>query len=147
MGIATKVYDGRLKGGYHLRLLQHRGIKIDRDLGSPRPGEPGAAILQDAIYVSPHVPIRLLGDPVRLTQIISNLVNNALKFTDKGGVTISIDTLQERTREIRIVVQDTGIGMRTTISVKCSMGFRSRLSHAASRPFARVTLDFVCASS
>lgn len=49
------------------------------------------------------------GDPVRLRQIIYNLVNNAIKFTEQGGVTISLS--QNDKREISVTVKDTGIGM------------------------------------
>jgi hypothetical protein len=55
-----------------------------------------------------NMPENLFGDPLRITQIISNLVSNAVKFTDKGSVSVSLHQ-QENTYLIR--VQDTGIGM------------------------------------
>ncbi|TDK31712.1 response regulator [Rhizobium deserti] len=63
-----------------------------------------------AVYVGPRVPVRVVGDPVRLTQIVSNLVNNGLKFTETGGVTISVE-MEQISGNIDITVQDTGIGI------------------------------------
>eukprot|EP00913_Durusdinium_trenchii_P004205 g3897.t1 len=62
-----------------------------------------------AIYVAPELPARLVGDPVRLTQVLSNLVNNGLKFTDRGGVAISAEKAMDG--RFTITVEDTGIGM------------------------------------
>ncbi|MBC7777045.1 MAG: response regulator [Phycisphaerae bacterium] len=42
------------------------------------------------IKIAPEVPTRLVGDPVRLNQILTNLLGNAIKFTDKGAVTLDI---------------------------------------------------------
>jgi PAS domain S-box-containing protein len=60
-----------------------------------------------------NIPEVLLGDPVRLHQIILNLVGNAVKFTDKGQITISTIILHEDDKEVRveIAVKDTGIGI------------------------------------
>ncbi len=63
--------------------------------------------------ISPDIPERLGGDPVRMSQILNNLVGNAIKFTEKGGVQICM-TVVARTEEktmIRCVVKDTGIGI------------------------------------
>ncbi|GIL11690.1 MAG: hypothetical protein BroJett038_04100 [Chloroflexota bacterium] len=49
------------------------------------------------------------GDPVRLRQIVYNLVNNAIKFTEKGGITVSIGRQDDQ--QICVTVKDTGIGM------------------------------------
>ncbi|SFW75843.1 PAS domain S-box protein [Chitinophaga sancti] len=63
--------------------------------------------------VDPAIPPVLIGDPHRLNQIILNLVSNAVKFTDKGGVVITVK-LTNKTGDkhyIEIRVMDTGIGM------------------------------------
>ncbi len=59
------------------------------------------------------IPQFLLGDPTRLNQILINLCGNAIKFTEKGSVTISLKTLNltDTHCEIDFAIHDTGIGM------------------------------------
>ena len=59
------------------------------------------------------VPINLLGDPTRLSQIIINLVGNAIKFTTKGSVNVNAKTLKKENNQtfIEFSIQDTGIGI------------------------------------
>jgi signal transduction histidine kinase/DNA-binding NarL/FixJ family response regulator/HPt (histidine-containing phosphotransfer) domain-containing protein len=64
-----------------------------------------------AAVMAVDCPRRLLGDPVRLTQVISNLINNALKFTRKGHVLIRVERDGTRADSLRISVEDTGIGI------------------------------------
>jgi PAS domain S-box-containing protein len=63
--------------------------------------------------ISNDIPKELLGDPVRLTQIINNLLGNAVKFTDKGKVTISLRASEKNDEYcmIEFQIQDTGIGI------------------------------------
>jgi len=60
-----------------------------------------------------HVPDLLIGDPMRIKQVLINLVNNAIKFSDKGSVTIDIESqnIDEYSVFFKIKVTDTGIGM------------------------------------
>lgn len=55
----------------------------------------------------------LLGDPVRLSQIIINLVSNAIKFTEQGGINVVVKNIEDKDNQIRvqISVMDTGIGI------------------------------------
>ncbi len=62
-------------------------------------------------FVGSGIPQVITGDPVRLNQILSNLVNNALKFTAKGQVTIHISRPENNTGAIEFAVRDTGIGI------------------------------------
>lgn len=67
--------------------------------------------------LSPNCPEFIKSDQVRLNQIINNLANNALKFTEKGSLTLNVtSSLMEETEEgkchlIRVELRDTGIGM------------------------------------
>src|SRR5262245_29977740 len=63
-----------------------------------------------AAMIDPQVPRSLTGDPVRLAQIIGNLVNNALKFTERGFVKLSITNVAGAGR-VEIRVSDSGIGI------------------------------------
>jgi two-component system, sensor histidine kinase and response regulator len=69
--------------------------------------------LEFLVDVPPDIPQSLVGDPLRLGQIITNLVNNAVKFTERGEIRLKAELL-ERTgekAEIRFSIRDTGIGM------------------------------------
>ncbi|MEL6535716.1 MAG: PAS domain S-box protein, partial [Bacteroidota bacterium] len=59
------------------------------------------------------LPVHYLGDPVRLSQVITNLTSNAVKFTEKGKVELSAQILstQDSVAQIRFEVHDTGIGI------------------------------------
>ena len=60
-----------------------------------------------------QVPDLLIGDAMRIKQVVLNLVNNAIKFTDKGLVTIDVEgeNIDEYTASFKIKITDTGIGM------------------------------------
>ncbi len=66
-----------------------------------------------AYRIAPGVPDRLLGDPARLRQVLLNLVDNAIKFTDKGEVVIYVasHSLTQYDVVLNISVVDTGIGI------------------------------------
>ena len=68
----------------------------------------------DIIYfVDPDIPQPLLGDPLRLGQVLLNLVNNAIKFTEKGEILVSIkiNHVAEGHVELQFCVKDDGIGI------------------------------------
>ncbi len=68
------------------------------------------------IQQQPNLPEWLIGDPTRLFQILVNLLDNAIKFTKKGSVTLSIEHQQKISKQpkeihLQFVVRDTGIGI------------------------------------
>ena len=72
--------------------------------------EKGLELLFD---IATNVPTALVGDPLRLGQVLNNLLSNALKFTERGEVTLCIRPEQESDGKVWLYfeVQDTGIGM------------------------------------
>lgn len=65
------------------------------------------------INISENVPQYVIGDPTRLTQILLNLVGNALKFTDAGAVSINAETINQNEEQfyLQFKIKDTGIGI------------------------------------
>jgi PAS domain S-box-containing protein len=64
-------------------------------------------------HVEPDVPQTISADPGRVRQVLLNLLGNAIKFTDSGGVTLAITRLTiEGAERIRFTISDTGPGMR-----------------------------------
>lgn len=65
------------------------------------------------LSIDERLPKKLMGDPTRISQVINNLVHNAIKFTEKGSVELSIntETLNESSVTVTFKVKDTGIGI------------------------------------
>lgn len=80
------------------------------DLSVMRAQDKGLELLFD---IAPDVPNALQGDPLRLGQVLINLTNNAIKFTEKGEIVVSIrlQQLEEHAAVLRVEVRDTGIGL------------------------------------
>lgn len=66
-----------------------------------------------SLQVDPALKIKLIGDPTRISQVITNLVHNAIKFTSRGTVQLNIRVTEETERTITLTIQvkDTGIGI------------------------------------
>jgi PAS domain S-box-containing protein len=87
-------------------------VSLDDTIRSlaPRAHQKG---LELAYRVSSRMPATLVGDPGRLRQILTNLVNNALKFTERGEVVLSVecDSMEGTRATLHFTVTDTGIGI------------------------------------
>ncbi|MBW6478859.1 MAG: PAS domain S-box protein [Bacteroidales bacterium] len=79
----------------NLLKAQEKGIKIELDFDE-------------------NVPDEIMGDPLRLGQILKNLISNAVKFTEKGGVTLIVKQISrdDETSRIHFGIKDTGIGIQ-----------------------------------
>jgi CheY-like chemotaxis protein/HPt (histidine-containing phosphotransfer) domain-containing protein len=68
-----------------------------------------------AIEVAPEVPQQLIGDAMRVKQVIANLCSNAIKFTATGGVQVAVAAGQQSDKRLllKLSVTDTGVGMTT----------------------------------
>jgi signal transduction histidine kinase/CheY-like chemotaxis protein/HPt (histidine-containing phosphotransfer) domain-containing protein/HAMP domain-containing protein len=81
--------------------------------------------LEFLIAAQPDIPPNLVGDPLRLGQILINLVNNAVKFTERGEILVTV-ALEERASsrvKLKFSVRDTGIGMTPEQSARLFQAF------------------------
>jgi PAS domain S-box-containing protein len=109
----SRIEAGRMlldKREFSLRRLLQETLNIFR---------PGAAAkgLSLECFCSRDVPLRIWGDPDRLRQVLMNLLANALKFTEEGGVRVEASVVeeQEASCRIRLDVIDTGIGVPESV--------------------------------
>jgi signal transduction histidine kinase/ActR/RegA family two-component response regulator len=87
----------------------HTGFRRTIDLFRSRAEEKGLTI---SLMLDIDVPQRLRLDPVRTRQCLANLISNAVKFTDKGGITVTVRMLGKGDdRMMEVAVADTGMGM------------------------------------
>jgi signal transduction histidine kinase/DNA-binding response OmpR family regulator len=85
-------------------------LRIAADLFSARAEEKGIELF---VEMAAGVPLHLVGDSLRLSQVINNLVGNAIKFTHSGEVYVRAELMNQTDDEVclRIAVRDTGIGL------------------------------------
>jgi PAS domain S-box-containing protein len=93
------------------RLLELR--QLIQDLADSLRGKADEKGLVLAVSIDPQVPGSLLGDPIKIGQVLTNLLGNAIKFTAKGSVTLTlqVQALALDTVTIDFRVTDTGIGI------------------------------------
>ena len=85
--------------------------------------------LQVQLEIAPDVPRRVLGDELRLRQVLTNLAGNAVKFTEHGHVRVQLSIVDGR---MRIVVADTGCGIESSMIDKLFEPF-TQVDNSASR--------------
>ncbi|MDX6767260.1 MAG: ATP-binding protein [Candidatus Methylacidiphilales bacterium] len=68
-------------------------------------------------FIEPDVPVFLCGDPGRLRQVLMNLTANAIKFTEKGEVQVTVSKVSESAESVKVMVtvRDTGIGIEPEV--------------------------------
>jgi two-component system sensor histidine kinase/response regulator len=81
--------------------------------------------LEFLAHVAPGMPQFLIGDPHRLGQVLTNLVSNAVKFTERGEIVVSVSLLQQTGEkcQLKFSVRDSGIGMSKEQSAKLFQPF------------------------
>lgn len=86
----------------------------------------GSKDLDLTVDVNPELPIGLYGDNIRIKQVLVNMANNAIKFTDSGNVNVKIDFLRttEDTIELCVAVTDTGRGIKESDMTKLFQSFQ-----------------------
>jgi signal transduction histidine kinase len=105
----SKIEAGRLE-------VEHIVLDVARTVGWPVDMMRGRARdkgVELACRIDPLVPAQLIGDPLRLRQVLLNLIGNAIKFTSVGTVTVAVRPLRADAGQVvlEIDVEDTGIGI------------------------------------
>ncbi|QYJ78931.1 hybrid sensor histidine kinase/response regulator [Shewanella acanthi] len=116
LGVLNDILDfSKIEAGHmDLELLPFRIEEVFDTLSSLvgfKAEEKGVELM---FKLAPNLPRELIGDPLRLSQILINLGNNAVKFTPKGGeVVVSVDVVTESEKQVELAfkVSDTGIGI------------------------------------
>jgi len=115
LGIINDILDfSKIEAGK--LTMEHIGFDLEEvfvNLSSMvglRAHEKGLEVL---FRIAPETPVHLVGDPLRLQQVLVNLCSNAVKFTERGEVVVSARPLRVDDREVELefAVSDTGIGM------------------------------------
>jgi len=117
----SKIEAGRLE-------MEQTVFTLDEALGSVISVNQQKAVekgIEFILGMSPGLPRHLVGDPLRLGQVITNLVGNAIKFTAAGEVELDIAPLEQAGDGIRLLfsVRDTGIGMSAEEQAKLFQPF------------------------
>jgi two-component system, sensor histidine kinase and response regulator len=102
----SKIEAGKLE----LERIEFKLRETVEDTVELLAGRAHAKGLELACCIDPQVPPQVLGDPVRLRQVLINLIGNAIKFTERGEVVVRV-TPGEYPEQLRFEVSDTGIGM------------------------------------
>ncbi|HVZ54897.1 MAG TPA: ATP-binding protein [Pseudolabrys sp.] len=89
------------------------------ELMAPRAQAKGIEI---ASFVDERLPAALVGDAARLRQVLLNLIGNAVKFTEHGGIAVMVEPA-ERSGDIRFQVRDTGIGLAAPDQARVFLDF------------------------
>ena len=101
----SKIEAGRLD----LESIEFSTVELIEGVAETLAPQAAAKGLKLAAYVAAGVPDRVTGDPLRLQQILFNLLGNAIKFTETGSVRLSLETAGGQA--LCIKVADTGIGL------------------------------------
>ncbi len=78
------------------------------------------------LEIAQDIPYKLFGDEIHIRQVIGNLLSNAVRYTDKGKITLHVSwkEMSEDTIEIYVIVKDTGIGIKEEDIPKLFMAFQ-----------------------
>ena len=115
LGIINEILDfSKIEAGK--MVIEHIDFDLEELLGNvsglinEKAADKGLELVFD---IMPDIPLNLIGDPLRLGQVLINFATNAIKFTEQGCITISVRAIenQERHALLKFSVKDTGIGL------------------------------------
>ncbi len=103
--------SGHASSGMRYDLFDLRALA--RNAGDSLAGRAAAKGLQSRVELSEKLPALVVGDPVRLRAALENLIDNAVKFTDAGGVALKVEPVRGAKGKVAIafVISDSGIGL------------------------------------
>jgi DNA-binding response OmpR family regulator len=129
VGTSAKLLLGLLNDILDVSKLEARQVKLEYlefdipslfaeavQLMAPKAAEQGIELVLD---IAPAARIRAVSDPMRLRQVVLNLVGNAIKFTNRGGVVVSVGLDGQGTApDLSVRVTDTGIGIPSEVQAR-----------------------------
>jgi PAS domain S-box-containing protein len=136
----SKIEAGKLQLDVHSFELE----TLMQDLAVVLAGNQVNARVEVVFDIDPAMPPTLLGDSLRLQQILINLGGNALKFTQQGHVVVSVQALRQDAQRVsvRVAVSDSGIGIEASQIQRIFEGF-SQAETSTSRRFGGTGLGLV----
>jgi two-component system, sensor histidine kinase and response regulator len=115
LGVITNILDfSKIEAGkIELDVTEFDLVAYMEGVGSMLGVQAYAKGISLMTYVDPSIPARVVGDPTHLRQVLVNLVGNAIKFTEKGGVALTADLVSRSGDGVRVAfaIRDTGIGI------------------------------------
>lgn len=118
----SKIESGKME----INMSEYEPMSIINDVSNIIMAHIGQKDVQLILDVSPDIPFELLGDSLRIKQILVNLSNNAVKFTKSGYITIKYEPVYKSEDEVIIqtTIQDTGIGIKKADMEKLFKSFQ-----------------------
>ncbi len=106
----TKIEEGRME----ILPAQYDLSSLVNDLSNMTQQRADNKGLRFEVHLDESIPCRLVGDEIRLRQCVLNILTNAVKYTEKGSVTLNVsyEKTGENSIALRFSVSDTGIGMK-----------------------------------
>jgi len=127
LGLLNDILDFSKVEAGKMTLDPHpfRVDQLMRDLGVVLSANAGAKPVEVLFDIDPRLPRTLVGDAMRLRQVLINLGGNAIKFTAEGEVVVSVQVVQRQADAVtlRVAVRDTGIGIAPENQARIFSGF------------------------
>ncbi len=118
----SKIESGKMD----INLVEYEPFSLVKDVANVIMTRIGNKKLEFIVEVAPDIPKQLMGDSIRIRQVIINLANNAVKFTKVGYVYLSVgyEKISDREILLKVLVEDTGIGIKKNDMGKLFQSFQ-----------------------